>query len=274
MPGGGVAVGLANGEIRMHGGRYDGLSIRQAGDYRCHCPAAILALNEDHLVVAEGSAYHSALQWKHDLLKRGTSGSVWSIDLKGAHATRMAGGLGFPNGLGLHRDGSLIISEAWAHRLVKISPQGRRSIVVEDLPAYPSRIAPSNDGGYWLALFAPRNQLIEFVLREQAFKKKMMSEIPEEYWVAPALSSGKDFREPLQGGAIKSMGILKPWAPTRSYGLLVKLNAEFLPTASLHSRADGHRHGITSALEVDGELLIASKGGNQILLAPGHWTSR
>lgn len=274
MPTGGVAVGLANGEIRIHGGRYDGLSVRQAGDYRCHCPTAMLAMDDDHLVVAEGSTHHSALQWKHDLLKRGTSGSVWSIDLKGVRATRLAGGLGFPNGLGLYRDGSLVISEAWKHQLVKISPDGRRSIVVEDLPGYPSRIAPANDGGYWLALFAPRNQLIEFVLRERRFKQRMMSEIAEQYWVAPALSSGQDFREPLQGGAIKSMGVLKPWAPTRSYGLLVKLNAEFLPTASLHSRADGHRHGITSALEADGQLLIASKGGNQILLAPSYWKSR
>jgi hypothetical protein len=38
--------------------------------------------------------------------------------------------------------------------------------LLSDLPAYPGRIAPAPDGGFWLALFAPRNQLVEFVLRE------------------------------------------------------------------------------------------------------------
>ena len=31
------------------------------------------------------------------------------------------------------------------------------------------------------------------------------------------------FSEPMQLGAIQTMGILKAWAPTRSYGLLVRL---------------------------------------------------
>ena len=82
------------------------------------------------------------------------------------------------------------------------------------------------------------------------------------------LSSGRDFREPLQGGSIKSMGILKPWAPTRSYGLVVRLDAGFAPVSSLHSRADGRRHGITSALEWRGELWLASRGGDELVAAP------
>ena len=37
--------------------------------------------------------------------------------------------------------------------------------VLADLPAYPGGSALAGDG-YWLALFAPRSQLVEFVLRE------------------------------------------------------------------------------------------------------------
>jgi hypothetical protein len=69
----------------------------------------------------------------------------------------------------------------------------------------------------------------------------------------------------LQGGAVKHLGIAKPWAPTRSYGLVIRLDAAGSPVASIHSRADGVRHGVTSCLESDNRLLVASKGGELIV---------
>jgi len=52
---------------------------------------------------------------------------------------------------------------------------------------------PAADGGAWLALFAPRNRLIEFTLLEDAYRTQMMREVPREYWIAPALASGTTF---------------------------------------------------------------------------------
>jgi hypothetical protein len=69
----------------------------------------------------------------------------------------------------------------------------------------------------------------------------------------------------LQGGALKQLGTLKPWAPTRSYGLLVRLDAALRATESFHSRADGTRHGVTSCIDVGGSLLATSKGGDVIV---------
>ena len=58
------------------------------------------------------------------------------------------------------------------------SPNAAPEIVLPDLPAYPARISPAADGrGAWLCLFAPRNRLTEFVLREQAFRERMMAEV-------------------------------------------------------------------------------------------------
>ena len=58
------------------------------------------------------------------------------------------------------------------------------------------------------------------------------------------------------------MGIHKPWSPSRSYGLVVRLDAAMQPVTSFHSRANGTRHGVTSAVETDGRVLVASKGGD------------
>jgi hypothetical protein len=145
---------------------------------------------------------------------------------------------------------------------------GAQEIVLDKLPGYPARLASDGDGGAWLCLFAPRNRLIEFVLQEDAYRADMMREIARDYWIAPALSSGAAFLEPLQCGGVKTMGIHKPWSPTRSYGLVVRLDRTLRPVSSFHSRANGRRHGITSVVEVDGRVLATSKGGNAILRLP------
>ena len=61
------------------------------------------------------------------------------------------------------------------------------------------------------------------------------------------------------------MGISKPWAPPRSYGLVVRLGSDGLPRYSLHSRSDGHHHGIVSAVEASGYLYMLSRGAGLLL---------
>jgi hypothetical protein len=65
---------------------------------------------------------------------------------------------------------------------------------------------------------------------------------------------------------VRQMGVLKPWAPARSYGLVIRLDVSFQPVASFHSRADGVRHGVTSSVECDDKLIVACKGGDEIVM--------
>jgi hypothetical protein len=88
----------------------------------------------------------------------------------------------------------------------------------------------------------------------------MIREIDADYWVAPCLRSGATPLEPTQQGGVKQLGVLKPWSPSRSYGLVARLDPAFRPIASLHSRANGRRHGVTSCLMVDKRLFFAAKG--------------
>jgi len=50
--------------------------------------------------------------------------------------------------------------------------------------------------------------------------------------------------------------------------MTVKLNDDFEPTLSLHSRADGSRHGTASVIEHSETLFVASKGGDAVLAMP------
>jgi hypothetical protein len=266
---GSLAIATEDGRIVIKGGRHNDRTVTGAGGSAFHCPTALLFLSPDELVIAQGSARRRTGEWKFDLMEGGASGSVTVTDIGKGSATRLADGLAWPAGLAIAPDGSIAVSESWRHRIVLVGRNGGtpRS-AFEDLPGYPGRLSPASDGGYWLSVFAPRGQLIEFVLREKDFRNRMMSEVDPDYWVAPSLIASHTFLEPLQGGAQIHLGMLKPWAPTRSYGLVVRLNQRFQPVQSFHSRADGKRHGITSCVEVGGRVLATSRSAGDIAALP------
>ena len=64
----------------------------------------------------------------------------------------------------------------------------------------------------------------------------------------------------MQIGGIKALGIQKPWAPPRSYGLLVRIDGEGDAIESLHSRVGGRYHGVTAACDTHRALVIAAQG--------------
>ncbi len=262
---GGYAVALDGGEILLRG------AIGGLPPIRPKTPLAPTALAfgpHGQLYVCSGSATNRPSAWKRDLVERNASGSLWRFDIASGQGVLLGRDLAFPYGIAFAGDDALLVSESWRHRLLLLPTGGPRGgdhiVVLDDLPGYPARIAPAADG-YWLTIFAPRGQLIEFVLREREYRQRMAATVDPDFWMAPALSSGRSFLEPLQLGAIRTMGALKPWAPTRSYGLLVHLDDRYRPTGSAHSRADGNRHGVTSCLQWGERTFAASKGGDLIL---------
>jgi hypothetical protein len=259
-----TAIGVATGEVLLVKGGVVERRFKTVHNRSLRCPTALRFADAKTLVACLGSTQNDPTEWTRDLLEGNSSGSVWRIDLAGGEAACLADNLAWPNGVVVLTDGRTVVAEAWRHQLVDITSGGPRPLLTE-IPGYPARIAAAAGGGYWLSIFAPRSQLVEFVLREPRYRGRMMREVDQRFWVAPSLHAAQDYREPLQAGAIKQLGELKPWAPSRSYGLVVRLGDEFEPIESLHSRADGRRHGITSSVECDGRLFLTSKGGNMVL---------
>lgn len=220
-----------------------------------------------HLCV--GSRINRASRWKYDLMQLGGSGSVWVLRRGDRSPVRIADGLAYPAGIGFLADGRPLVSEAWKYRLVALEQSGRPVPMLSDLPGYPSRILSRNGDTQWLCVFAPRSQMIEFVLKEKAYREQMVSTIDDRFWMAPTLRAGRNFKEPVQGGGIRHLGIQKPWGPTRSYGLVVRIEGGSRIAASLHSRSDGSRHGMTSIADWSGRLVASSRGDGAIIVLPG-----
>jgi hypothetical protein len=257
LPDGGAAVALADGRIVFLGGEREGKTVEP--DPQTSCVTALAPAADGALLIANGSADNAPAEWKRDLMQKNASGSVWRLDPESGARTRLAGGFAFPNGLLEERD-AILVSESWRAALTRIAPGGRKLPALEDLPAYPGRLSRGADGAIWLALFAPRSQLVEFVLSEDGYRRRMIETVDPEFWVAPCLRTTRSPFEPTQQGGVKQLGVLKPWSPSRSYGLVARLDAALRPVASFHSRANGRRHGVTSCLTHDGRLYSAAKG--------------
>lgn len=247
-------------------GKYDGHVISRLNGQSIQCVTALCEGPDSILLITNGSLQTASEDWAKDLLDGGKTGQLLSYDPASGkthvHAKKLA------YAFGVCTDGlRTLISESWAKRVL-VWRNGTMESGLNELPGYPSRISKASDGGFWLTLFAPRSQLLEFVLSENEFRTEMMRTVDPKYWIAPALISGKDFLEPLQQGGVRQMGVLKPWAPARSYGLVVKLSSDLVPLYSLHSRVGGVNHGIVTALEFNGSLLALSKGAGRILRIP------
>jgi hypothetical protein len=264
MPDGGLAVALAGREVRIYpAAAAQAPSVTFVDPSFCAINALAVA-PDGSLIATDGSMRRGVNDWGRDLMELGRSGRVFRLDPATGSAVPLASRLGYA--FGACADGAdVLVSESWRHRLIAVAPGGAARVVLGHLPVYPSRLSPAAGGGYWLTAFTARTQLVEFVLREPGYRQRMMAEIDPAYWVVPRLRSGQSFKEPMQGAHLKTMGVIKPWAPPRSYGLVIRLDAQGTPIYSLHSRVDGHNHGIVAAVEADGDLVMIAKGPGRVL---------
>ncbi len=266
LPRGELAVALGGREVRV-------FPEPAAAKPRAVFAAGLSAVNalapapDGMLIATDGSTTRGVDEWAWDLMEHGHSGRILMLDPATGSSKTLADGLGYAFGCCATAKGALV-SESWRHRLIEIRHDGSTAIALAHLPVYPSRLSPASGGGYWLTAFTARSLLVEFVLREPAFRKRMMAEIEPRYWIAPRLRSSDSFKEPMQGAHIRTMGVIKPWAPPRSYGLVIRLGVDGAPLYSLHSRVDGVNHGVVATVELDGNLIMIAKGPGRILRLP------
>jgi hypothetical protein len=267
LPDGGIAVALGGREVQILATPSAVAATSTITDPSMNAVNALAPGPNGTLIATDGSTSLPYTQWVRDLMERGRSGRVLVLDIGSRRVQTIASKMQYAFGACAAGD-EILVSESWRHRLIAIASDGTRRAVFDNLPVYPSRLSKAASGGFWLTAFAARTQLVEFVLRENAYRRRMMAEIDPEYWIAPKLKSGQSFLEPMQGAHIKTMGVIKPWAPPRSYGLVIRLSASGAPLYALHSRVDGINHGVTAAVELDGALYALAKGPGRLLRAP------
>jgi hypothetical protein len=245
--------------------------LESAGGEPIGCPISVTVAADGAIYVTDGSRANPPEHWLADLMQnRAASGRLISCRPDLSEARVRADKLAWPSGVVVSHDGEEVwVGESWAHRLTAFSRAGNRQrVIVRNYAGYPGRIVRGTSGDYWMAFFGVRTQLTEFVLRERQFCEAMMKTVPPELWIGPTLGGRFNYREPTQIGRIKKLGIQKPWAPARSYGLVARLKGDGEASESLHSRVDGRIHGVTAVSVVGTQVLAVSKGSNCLAALP------
>ena len=235
------------------------------------CPLSVTTAADGTIYLTDGSRANLPELWLKDLMQnRRPTGRLISCTPALEEAAVRADGLAWPMAVAVSHNGREVwVGESWAHRLTAFGRVAdTRRTIVKNYSGYPGRIARAPKSEYWMCFFALRTQLTEFVLRERAFCDEMMRKVPPELWIGPTLDGRFNYREPTQIGRIKKLGIQKPWAPARSYGLVARLNGAGEAVESLHSRVDGRIHGVTGVCVVGDRVLAVSKGRNCLVELP------
>ena len=97
------------------------------------------------LVATDGSTTRPTGQWVHDLMERGRTGRVLVLDIASGRVRTIASGLHYAFGACATGD-AVFVSESWQHRVIAIAPDGSRRAILDNLPVYPSRLAPAGIG--------------------------------------------------------------------------------------------------------------------------------
>lgn len=175
-------------------------------------------------------------------------------------ASVVASGLHCPMGISLDGQGGALVSLLERAAIVDATGKVRQS----GYPGYLGRLR-GIAGGYALACLSRRDPLIEFLKTEQAFKAEMKAKIAPRHWIAPRSNPEFSHDLPIELGATRLFGEVKPWAPTFSYGLLIRMDENMMPVGSAQSRANGQRHAISDVAVWNGELIAISKASGEIV---------
>jgi hypothetical protein len=259
--GGRVAVGLLGGRICFCDGTGQPLSdwTASAG------PRSVtdcLFLSEDELAVVDhgygpDEPILSLAPW--DSVARG---QVLALTRSGETRV-LASRLHCPMGIARGPSGALIVTELERARVVEVLGK----VVQTGYPAYLGRIRRVGDG-YALACLSRRDPLIEFLKTEREFVSRMKAHIDPRHWISPRITPEFSHDFPIELGATRLFGEIKPWAPSFSYGLVIETDSAMMPVASAHSRANGVRHAISDVVSWNGSLMAVSRASAEILKFP------
>lgn len=216
-------------------------------------------LSDGELVVVESGYGAGADQISLACWDSEPRGRVLHVSRTGASRV-LADGLHAPMGIACDDRGDFIVTELERAQIVDLAGRVRQS----GYPAYLGRLRRTSSG-YIMAGLARRDPLIEFMKTERDFVAEMRTKMAPQHWIAPRLSPDFSHDLPIELGATRLFGEIKPWAPSFSYGLVIALDRSLMPVGAAHSRANGRRHAISDVLSWRGDVIAVAKGSNEIL---------
>ena len=118
-----------------------------------------------------------------DVIEHRPRGRIFAFDPSTGSLSLLADGLYFANGIAGTPDGNaLLVAETSSYRVRRIGlkgpDRGKVTTFVEQLPGFPDNLSIDDRGTVWVALFAPRDPLVD-KLSGSPFVRKMIARLPK-----------------------------------------------------------------------------------------------
>lgn len=169
------------------------LSVGPNGEIEVLCTEAgehPLGFTDDVDVDSQNVAWFSdaSYKWTHhevmyEALESAPNGRLVKYDIGTGECSVVLTGLYFANGVAVAPDDSyVLVNETMRYRTQRVYVRGPRQgeveLFIDNLPGFPDGISTGHEGTFWLALYAPRNALLD-AAGPKPWLRKVIFRIPE-----------------------------------------------------------------------------------------------
>ena len=120
LPDGRIAIALDGREVRVFATPSSPRPDATFADPSMSAVNALAPGPDGTLIATDGSAMRTCGQWAYDLMERGHSGRLLSLDIASGSVRMLASGLHYAFGVCAF-EGALLVSESWQHRLIAVA---------------------------------------------------------------------------------------------------------------------------------------------------------
>lgn len=122
-------------------------------------------------------------QHMKDLLEHGANGRLLQYDVVGKSTRVLLRDLHFPNGVAVGPgDAFVLVNETARYRVLRYWLKGEKAgthdVFIDNLPGFPDNITFNNRDRFWVAIFAPRDPLLDELLPGSLYLRTVISKLP------------------------------------------------------------------------------------------------
>jgi len=169
-----------SGKIEVLSTEADGLPFRFTDDVDVAADGRIFFSDAS-------SKFGPAAHARDDILEHGGHGRLLMFDPSSGVTTTLLSNLEFANGVAVAPDQqSVLVTQTGSYNIIRYWIAGQRAgdheIFFDNLPGIPDGISSNGRDTYWVALFAPRNAILDH-LSDWPFIRKLAFRLPS--WMQP-----------------------------------------------------------------------------------------
>jgi sugar lactone lactonase YvrE len=118
-----------------------------------------------------------------DLLEHGANGRLLEYNVVTKQTRVLMSGLHFANGVAVGPDDAFVlVNETGEYRIhrywLKGAKAGTHEVFIDNLPGFPDNITYNDRGMFWVAIFAPRDPMLDELLPGKLYLRTVISKLP------------------------------------------------------------------------------------------------